>query len=95
MRFSLPPWLKRATASPAGHEAGQEVALVVRQPPPVAIDLTDAEVPDGWSREELKAYQAEADKRASEIIATSMANKRRPRRSRWANNQYSPLMWRG
>ncbi len=91
MRFSLPPWLKRTTA--VDQEAGQ--SLVVRQPPPVAIDLAAAEVPDGWTREELAAYQAESDARASNVIAASMANRRRPRHPRWANSKYSPLRWRG
>jgi hypothetical protein len=89
--FALPPWLKRTTA--ADQEAGQ--SLVVRQPPPVAIDLAAAEVPDGWTREELVAYQAERDTSAMAIVAASMDRLRRPSRPRWANNRYRPAMWWG
>ncbi len=90
MKFGLPPWLKRDADVRA---VGQE--LMVRGPPPVAIDLTDAEVPDGWTPKELAAYQAERDASAMAIVAASMDARRRPRRSRWANNRYSPLRWRG
>ena len=90
MRFSLPPWLKRGTA--AEQEPGHE--LVVRQPPPVAIDLAAAEVPDGWTREELAEYQVESDARASDIIVSSMNARRRGTRPRWANKgDYRPLSW--
>ena len=89
MKFGLPPWLKRDTDAPVGS------ALVKYVAPPVAIDLTDAEVADGWTPKELAAYQAERDASAMAIVAASMAAKRRPRRSRWANNRYSPLHWRG
>ena len=90
MRFSLPPWLKRTTA--VDQEAGQ--SLVVRQPPPVAIDIAAAEVPDGWTREELASYQAERDASAMAIVAASMDRLRRPSRPRWANSKYSPFRWR-
>ncbi len=89
--WGLPPWLKRGTA--AEQEPGHE--LVVRQPPPVAIDITAADVPDGWTRAELKAYQAERDTSAMAIVAASMDRLRRPSRPRWSNSQYSPLRWRG
>ena len=85
MKFGLPPWLKR-TKEPAR-------SLVKYQPPPVA-DLTHEEEADGWTPETLAAYQAESDARAMAVVTASMEGRLRPR-PRWANNRYSPLLWRG
>ncbi len=91
MRFGLPPWLKRA--KDAGREAVRALVKYT-PPPPVAIDLTDAEVPAGWTPKELAAYQAERDASAMAIVAASMEGRLRPR-PRWANSKYRPLRWHG
>ena len=90
MKFGLPPWLKRA--KDAAVEVGR--ALVTYQPPPV-IELTDADERGGWTPESLAAYHAESDARAMAIVASSMDAHRRGPRPRWANNNYSPIRWRG
>ncbi len=96
--WGLPPWLTKlrgATAEPA--PTMQE--LVKYAPPPAAavdLALSAEDVANGWTPETLAEYQAESDKRAMEIVALSMANKRRGRRPRWANHgNYRPLFWRG
>jgi hypothetical protein len=96
MKFGLPPWLAKLRTTPTNHDVGREAehALVVRGPPPVAIDITGADVPDGWTAKELAAYQAERDASAMAIVAASMEGRLRPR-PRWANHRYAPLRWRG
>ena len=84
MKFGLPPWLKRT------REPTRE--LVKYTAPAV---LTDAEETNGWTPEGLAEYQAESDARAMAVVATSMDRRLRPRPTRWANNRYSPLHWRG
>ena len=85
MKFGLPPWLKRT------REAAR--ALVKYRPPP-AVDLTDADAKNGWTPEAVAEYQAEREAAAMAVVAASMEGRLRPR-PRWANNKYSPLMWRG
>ncbi len=96
MRFSLPPWLKRA---PAVEPARTLQELVKYAPPPAAavdLVLTAEDKAIGWTPETLAEYQAESDARAMAIVATSMTNKRRGLRPRWANTgTYRPLRWRG
>ncbi len=85
MKFEIAPWLKRT------REAAR--ALVKYTPPP-AVDLTDADAKNGWTAETLAAYQAERHAAAMAVVAASMEGRLRPR-PKWANNKYSPLMWRG
>ena len=87
MKLGLPPWLKRTKDSLISG------ALVKYEPPPPA-DLAAEDEANGWTPETLAAYHAESDARAMALIAASMEGRLRPR-PRWANNRYSPLLWRG
>ena len=90
MKFGLPPWLKRT--KDATREIAESTALAKYKP---VVDLSDAEEANGWTPEGLAAYHAESDARAMAVVAASMDARRRPPRSRWANNRYDPLHWRG
>lgn len=90
MKFGLPPWLKRT--KDAAREIAEPTALAKYKP---VVDLSDADELNGWTPETLAAYHAESHARAMSIVAASMDARRRPPRSRWANNKYSPLRWRG
>ncbi len=96
--WGLPPWLTKLRA-PAVEPARTLQELVKYAPPPAAavdLVLTAEDKANGWTPETLAEYQAESDARAMAIVATSMTNKRRGRRPRWANTgTYRPLFWRG
>ena len=97
--WGLPPWLTKLRADDAGPPARTLQELVkYAPPPPAAVDLvlTAEDKANGWTPETLAEYQAESDARAMAIVATSMTNKRRKPRPRWANTgNYRPLFWRG
>ena len=97
--WGLPPWLTKLRTTATAEPAPTMQELVQYAPPPAAavdLELSAEDEANGWTAATLAEYQAESDKRAMEIVALSMANKRRPRRPRWSNQgTYRPLFWRG
>lgn len=59
------------------------------------VEPTDAEAANGWTAEALTRYLAERATGQTLAVDPHSLHRRVAKRSRYANNRYNPLKWRG